>query len=118
MRFDGRLQQEQPALSGGSRPGYQHAPPKDGADLIGWKIRATFPTGPTQELRWHDGFIIDHLLHTGETPVWRYLFFFPIDGVTEWVRGNELPHPSICFRKAGLAEPRVSPEMVAEAKCG
>ena len=28
-----------------------------GADLVGWRIKATFPTGPDHELRWHDGFV-------------------------------------------------------------
>ena len=44
IRFDGRQQEEQPEMLGGSRPGYQYDPPTEGADLIGYKIRATFPT--------------------------------------------------------------------------
>ena len=45
IRFDGRQQEVQPEMLGGSRPGYQYEPPTEGADLIGYKIRATFPTG-------------------------------------------------------------------------
>ena len=46
----------------------------------------------------------------------QYRFFYPIDDNEEWVRGHELPHDSICFRKPHLPEPRVSVEMVAQAK--
>ena len=90
----------------------QHEPPREGAELIGWKIKATFPTGPRRELRWHDGFVVDHrLLATvgPSRPMHQYRFFYPIDDNEEWVRGHELPHDSICFRKPHLPEPRHAP---------
>ena len=52
VRFDGRWDNLQPALLGGSKPGYQYEPPCEGLELLGWKIKATFQTGADYELRW------------------------------------------------------------------
>ena len=114
IRFDGRQQEVQPEMLGGSRPGYQYEPPTEGADLIGYKIRATFPTGPLRELCWLDGYVIDY---SNNAINYDYLFFYEIDENSEWIRGHQLPHRSICFRKRAVAGgPRVSEEMVAAAK--
>ena len=66
------------------------------------------------ELRWHDGYVIDY---RNNAINYDYLFFYEIDENSEWIRGHQLPHRSICFRKRAVAGgPRVSEEMVAAAK--
>jgi hypothetical protein len=126
VRFSGR-DLEQPALLGGSRPGFQYDVPKHGTELIGWNCKATFPTGPKgrMELRWHDGFVVDCRMHVSlhvpsgpaaAIPVHHYQLFFPIDSGDEWVRGDQLPHKSICFRKPNLEKTRVSSAEIADAK--
>ena len=62
-RAAGRVQvapADQPAIPGGAKAGYQYEPPQHGGSLMRWRIKATFPTGPKNELRWHDGFVFDH----------------------------------------------------------
>ena len=61
-----------------------------------WRIKATFPTGPKNELRWHDGFVFDHNQlerEEGEGVEYQYTLFFPIDATDEVVSG--FPHPSL-----------------------
>ena len=118
VRFDGR-ERQQPALLGGTRPGFQYDPPQEGAALLGWNCKATFPTGPKNELRWHDCFVVDWRQNIqGGQAAFDYLLFFPGDGVdpSEWVRGKELPHDSICFRKPNLPNPKVGERAIAAAK--
>ena len=81
---------------------------------LSWNVKATFPTGPTRELRWHDGIVIDVQALTGTG--YKYQFYFEIDGEDEWINGSELPVKSVCFRKAHLPEPRAIEDAMEKAK--
>ena len=105
---------EQPELPGKSNTGWQHDPPKEGEQLLGWNIKATFPTGPRRELRWHDGIIIDVQNTAGSG--YRYQFYYPIDQEDEWIHGDKLPVNSICFRKAHLPGTCASKDEVQQAR--
>ena len=98
---------EQPPIPGGQRPGYQYQPPSTGGELIGWRVKATFPTGPRRELRWHDGYIFEHRAREVGTPPRRvpmYRIFWPVDASDEWVQ-PPFNDKSLCFRKAHLPLP-------------
>lgn len=105
VRADGRGGDHQPAMP--ARSGYQHAPPVSGRQLLGWKVMATFPTGQAQEVRWHDGIVAD-FRQLGQSYIYR--FFYPIDQGEEWMYGDELPDPGICFRKKNLRDPKCGPQ--------
>ena len=92
--------QEQPALP----KGYEYQPPTQGDALVGWSIKSTFPTGPTKELRWHDGYIYEH-----------HGAFYPIDSGDEWFT-LPLKDNDMCFRKAHLANAKVTQEEVRMAR--
>ena len=79
---------------------------------MGWRIKATFPTGPKNELRWHDGFVVLYGEiqddEGGPGTVHQYSLFFPIDAA-----GCECTTPfngkDLCFRKPHLsADPKAS----------
>ena len=60
----------------------QYKPPREGHALVGWRIKATFPTGPRDELRWHDGFIIEckeAQPENGRGLHFEYRAFIPVD---------------------------------------
>ena len=38
---------------------WRYQPPRMGAELIGWRCMATFPTGPQRQLRWQDGYVFE-----------------------------------------------------------
>ena len=94
--------------------GYQLEPPAKGDQLVGARGAATFPTGPTGELRWHDFIIIAHKRSSGST--FGYQAYFAIDQQDEWLKGHELPHEGVCFRKPNLANARAPPGAIASAK--
>ena len=74
-----------------------------------WRIKATFPTGPKSELRWHDGFVLD--VETHEPPAggaeYKYTLFYPLDGQDEVVSAP-FNGKGICFRKPSLPNPKAS----------
>ena len=81
-----------------------------------WRVQLTFPTGPRGQLGWHDGFVIDvnekvSLLGARQ----EYRVYFPIDSqdVRIWGPWND---PSVCFRKAHLANIKASPAEVRQAQ--
>ena len=108
-RATGRVRvapEDQPPIPNGSRPGYVYQPHEHGVGLVGWKIKATFPTGPTRELRWHDGFVMScSELTAGDSTTYRYVLFFPIDATDEVV-STPFNDKALCFRKAHLADPK------------
>ena len=126
VRFDGRWDNKQPKLLGGSRPGFQYEPPFAGKEMLGWKVQATFQTGPTKELKWHDGFIMEwqqlkQRAAGSSSSAWgeifsKYRMFFKSDTHDEWISEQKLPHTSICFRKPNLKDPRVLDGEIAQAK--
>ena len=72
------------------------------------RIKATFPTGPKNELRWHDGFVFDHNQlerEEGEDIEYQYTLFFPIDATDEVVSAP-FNGKDICFRKQHLPDPK------------
>jgi hypothetical protein len=78
---------DQPSLPGGQRSSYQYKPPLTGDQLIGWRCQATFPTGPTRELRWHPGYVFQAKVElVSGSRVQSYRLFFPIDQAEEWVQ--------------------------------
>ena len=92
LRTAGRLRvapEDQPAIPGGSKAGYAYQPHTHGKNLVGWRIKATFPTGPKNELRWHDGFVVEYGEiqddEGGAGTVHQYSLFFPIDAADEVV---------------------------------
>jgi hypothetical protein len=47
LRTAGRVRvapEDQPAIPGGSKAGYAYQPHTHGKNLVGWRIKATFPT--------------------------------------------------------------------------
>ena len=108
---------DQPPIPGGTRAGYEYQPPKHGVELMGWRIKATFPTGPRNELRWHDGFVFGCTSMEREEggTVEQYTIFFPIDMgcITAHAPFND---KSICFRKQNLPDPKVSEREMARAR--
>ena len=84
---------------------------------MGWRIKATFPTGPRNELRWHDGFVFGCTSMEREEggTVDQYTIFFPIDMgcITAHTPFND---KSICFRKQNLPDPKVSEREMARAR--
>ena len=104
---------DQPAIPGGSKAGYQYNPPHSGDEMLHWRVQCTFPTGPEKEFRWHPGIIIQVRIeiHDGsQQPMYRV--YFPIDSGDEWLRGSELPHKGVCFRKPHLSLPKATAEEV------
>ena len=101
--------------------GYQYElpPPPKGRTksakqhLLGWRCKVTFPTGKSQNLEWHDGFIIDWTTRT-DMHYW-YRVFIPVDGGTMRFDGDDLPDPSISFRKPHLSNTNESIETVRRA---
>ena len=106
-----------PPIPGGTRAGYEYQAPKHGVELMGWRIKATFPTGPRNELRWHDGFVFGCTSMEREEggTVEQYTIFFPIDMgcITAHAPFND---KSICFRKQNLPDPKVSEREMARAR--
>ena len=54
LRTAGRVRvapEDQPAIPGGSKAGYAYQPHTHGKNLVGWRIKATFPTGPKKQER-------------------------------------------------------------------
>eukprot|EP00966_Prymnesium_polylepis_P259126 5984941-Prymnesium_polylepis.1 len=86
---------------------YQYeAPQLETGDLIGWRARVTYPTGPSSQRRWQDGFIIVQREETNDDVsmvVW-YRIFIYIDQQAEWVSED----PGVCFHKPHLPDCRVS----------
>ena len=67
------------------------------------RIKATFPTGPKNELRWHDGFVFDHNQlerEEGEGVEYQYTLFFPINA-TDIMK--LFPHPSTAKTSASAS---------------
>ena len=93
--------------------GYQYEPPVTQSGLIGWRVQATFKTGPKNQLRWHDGYIFEAKPSDAS---WDYRIFFPIDSEDEWIHGSELPVNSMCFRKLHLPNTKASEEELRTAK--
>ena len=86
---------------------------------MGWRIKATFPTGPKNELRWHDGFVVEYGEiqddEGGAGTVHQYSLFFPIDAA-----GCECTTPfngkDLCFRKPHLSDPQASEREMTRAR--
>ena len=120
-RAAGRVQvapADQPAIPGGAKAGYQYEPPQHGGSLMRWRIKATFPTGPKNELRWHDGFVFDHNQlerEEGEGVEYQYTLFFPIDATDEVVSAP-FNGKDICFRKQHLPDPKASEREMKKAR--
>lgn len=97
--------------------GFQYEPPHVGTSLLGWNVKATFPTGPQRELRWHDGYIFCIVtLSRAAGASYKYQVFYPVDYGDEWIIGDELPDTGFCFRKPSLPNARASQEAIARAK--
>jgi len=100
--------------------GFQYLPPKTGEEMLGWVIRATFPTGPRRELRWHDGFIVEQRRFEPAAPAaayQAYRLFFTIDSQAEWVH-EPFDGKDLCFRKAHLLGTKVAEsELVRAHRC-
>ena len=122
LRTAGRVRvapEDQPAIPGGSKAGYAYQPHTHGKDLVGWRIKATFPTGPKNELRWHDGFVVLYGEiqddEGGAGTVHQYSLFFPIDAA-----GCECTTPfngkDLCFRKPHLSDPQASEREMTRAR--
>ena len=68
------------------------------------RIKATFPTGPKNELRWHDGFVFDHNQlerEEGEVVEYQYTLFFPINA-TDIMKLFPHPPPLVPPRQVAL----------------
>ena len=90
-----------------------------GAELIGWRCMATFPTGPQRQLRWQDGYVFESGVDLKDGKrVNNYRLFFPIDQQEERVE-EPFDDKSICFAKASSGAqggPRVSAAELAHAR--
>ena len=87
-----------------------------GADLVGWRIKATFPTGPDQDLRWHDGFVTEHCeKEVGNATIFCYRLYIPVDSGDEWVQ-PPFNDKSLCFRKAHLPDVKATAGELRSAK--
>ena len=122
LRTAGRVRvapEDLPAIPGGSKAGYAYQPHTHGKNLVGWRIKATFPTGPKNELRWHDGFVVEYGEiqddEGGAGTVHQYSLFFPIDAA-----GCECTTPfngkDLCFRKPHLSDPKASEREMSRAR--
>jgi hypothetical protein len=116
---------EQPPIPGGTKAGYQYDPPFSGASaMLRYKVMGTFPSGEEDELRWHDGYIIDAKMVIVEEAEEQqeasikpmYTVFWPIDGTTEPIEAWKLPHKGFCFRKPHLPNARASDEEMKRAR--
>ena len=58
--------------------------------------------------------MIEHRIISAEK--FQYRAYYKIDGGDEWLHGHELPHDSVCFRKAHLGEHCAPSAEVAAAK--
>ena len=86
----------EPDIPGGSKLGFQYKPPGKPSSLMGWRVKVTFPTGPTLERRWHDGYIFQiQICKVGGKQEYRYRVYLPIDAGDEWLIGNELPEKAL-----------------------
>lgn len=105
---------DEPALLGGANPGWQYDMPTT-ADLLGWRVMITFPTGGTGRSvrKWHEGFIVECKQYGTES---RYRVYFSIDEMGEWLKGSDLPDTGVCFRRPDMPTPKVPPAELARAK--
>ena len=76
---------------------------------VGWRIQATFPTGPKNKLQWHDGYVVACCEQRPEEGAryFKYRLFFPIGADDVWI-WPPFDDKSVCFRKAHLPDPRAS----------
>ena len=107
--------QDQPSLLRGYQYELPPPPKKSSArqHLLGWRCKVTFPTGKSQNLEWHDGFIIGWTSRA-DMHCW-YRVFFSVDGGTMRFDGDDLPDTSISFRKPNLPGTNESLETVRRA---
>ena len=102
--------QRSPAVPRRQKYRLQYKPPREGHALVGWRIKATFPTGPRDELRWHDGFIIEckeAQPENGRGLHFEYRAFIPVDAcdIKLWPPFDD---KSICFCKSHLSDTKAS----------
>ena len=87
------------AASGNLRP----CDPNHPRQLLGWRVKAIFPTGPRQEDAWREGFVFEVQQHREEgVTTYSLRIFYPFDLEDEFVNGWELPaeDKDFCFIKA------------------
>ena len=53
--------------------------------MVGWRIKATYPTGPDDQLRWQDGFVLEcRQKHPDTGPTYfEYRIFIEVDAGDE-----------------------------------
>ena len=108
--------EDQPPIPGGSKAGFQYQPPVDGEELIGWFAKATFPTGPENVLKWHDGFVVECVEKEREGGTqFIYTIFFPVDLCADVVY-SPFDDKSICFRKSHLLNCKATEREMARAR--
>ena len=89
--------------------------------MHGGSKQPTFPTrGPKKQLRWHDGFVVEHREiqdddEAGGGTVHQYTLFFPIDAQDEVVT-TPLNGKDVCFRKPHLSDPKASEREMSRAR--
>ncbi|MDC0525957.1 hypothetical protein OAO87_03065 [bacterium] len=101
--------------------GWQYMPPRVGEALVGWRIQATFPTGPKNALQWHDGFVVaccEQRPEEGRLGTSSVLqvppLLHPVDADDDWI-SPPFDDKSVCFRKAHLPDPKASADELRSA---
>ena len=72
-----------------------HHHPARGEALMGWRVKATYPIGPTRDLKWHDLFVIKVLTDPASPDGFKYQLFCPLDSDDDYVTGVQ---DCVCYR--------------------
>ena len=108
-----------PGLPNGERSGFQYAAPQSGEGLLGWVIKGIFPTGPNNELRWHDGFVVEvqgfQLASPAVGRCYKYRLYYKVDSQDEWVE-PPFDDKTLCFRKPHLPEHKMPEREIMRAR--